>query len=135
MRISDWSSDVCSSDLVSAADLITLADRLIRDHPAGYARYFSIPRLQHGTAPDGTPIVQPNSNPILGRVDGADGLKTGHTDEAGYCFLGSAKRGGRRLILVVAGMDSAKARRDEAERLMTWGFAAWEGREIAPARS
>src|SRR3546814_12640123 len=53
---------------VSAADLITLADRLIRDHPAGYARYFSIPRLQHGTAPDGTPIVQPNRNPKLGRV-------------------------------------------------------------------
>src|SRR3546814_18255597 len=85
-----------------------------------------MPRLQHGTAPDGTPIVQPNSNPLPGRVDGADGLKTGHTDEAGYCFLGSAKRGGRRLILVVAGMDSAKARRDVAERLMTRGFAAWD---------
>jgi len=120
---------------VSAADLITLADRLIRDHPGGYARYFSIPRLQHGTAPDGTPIVQPNRNPILGNVEGADGLKTGHTNEAGYCFLGSAKRGGRRLILVVAGMDSAKARRDEAERLMRWGFEAWEGRELVPARA
>src|SRR3546814_16223543 len=123
MRISDWSSDVCSSDLVSAADLITLADRLIRDHPAGYARYFSIPRLQHGTAPDGTPIVQPNSNPILGRVDGADGLKTGPTDEAGYCFLGSAQRGGRPPILAVAGLDCAKARPDEAERRRTWGCA------------
>jgi D-alanyl-D-alanine carboxypeptidase (penicillin-binding protein 5/6) len=118
---------------VSAADLITLADRLIRDHPGGYARYFSIPKLQHGKAPDGTPIVQPNRNPILGRFDGADGLKTGHTAEAGYCFLGSAKRGGRRLIMVVAGMKSEKARRDEAERLMTWGFEAWEGREIVPA--
>jgi D-alanyl-D-alanine carboxypeptidase (penicillin-binding protein 5/6) len=118
---------------VSAADLITLADRLIRDHPGGYARYFSIPKLQHGKAPDGTPIVQPNRNPILGRFAGADGLKTGHTAEAGYCFLGSAKRGGRRLIMVVAGMDSEKARREEAERLMTWGFEAWEGREILPA--
>ncbi|SKB55288.1 D-alanyl-D-alanine carboxypeptidase family protein [Sphingopyxis flava] len=118
---------------VSAADLITLADRLIRDHPAGYARYFSIPKLQHGKAPDGTPIVQPNRNPILGRFEGADGLKTGHTAEAGYCFLGSAKRGGRRLIMVVAGMKSEKARRDEAERLMTWGFEAWEGREIVTA--
>lgn len=120
---------------VSAADLITLADRLIRDHPGGYARYFSIPRLRHGTAPDGTPIVQPNRNPILGRIEGADGLKTGHTNEAGYCFLGSAKRGGRRLILVVAGMDSEKARRDEAERLMRWGFEAWEGRELVPAHA
>ncbi|WP_439567774.1 D-alanyl-D-alanine carboxypeptidase family protein [Sphingopyxis sp.] len=108
---------------VSAADLITLADRLIRDHPGGYARYFSLPRLQHGTSPEGKPIVQSNRNPILGRFVGADGLKTGHTSEAGYCFLGSAKRDGRRLIMVVAGLPSDKARRDEAERLMTWGFS------------
>lgn len=120
---------------VSAADLITLADRLIRDHPGGYARYFSLSKLQHGTSPEGKPIVQSNRNPILGRFEGADGLKTGHTNEAGYCFLGSAKRGGRRLIMVVAGMQSEKARRDEAERLMTWGFEAWEGRELVPAGS
>lgn len=118
---------------VSAADLITLADRLIRDHPGGYARYFSIPRLQHGKSPDGKPIVQSNRNPILGRFVGADGLKTGHTAEAGYCFLGSAKRDGRRLIMVVAGMGSEKSRRDEAERLMSWGFEQWEGRELVPA--
>lgn len=108
---------------VSASDLIILADRLIRDHPSGYARYFSIPKLQYGTAPDGKPIVQSNRNPILGRFVGADGLKTGHTSEAGYCFLGSAKRDGRRLIMVVAGLPSEKARRDEAEKLMAWGFA------------
>jgi D-alanyl-D-alanine carboxypeptidase (penicillin-binding protein 5/6) len=118
---------------VSAADLITLADRLIRDHPDGYTRYFSLPKLQHGKSPDGKPIIQPNRNPILGRFAGADGLKTGHTAEAGYCFLGSAKRNGRRLIMVVAGMGSEKARRDEAERLMTWGFEQWEGRELVPA--
>lgn len=118
---------------VSADDLVTLADRLIREHPDGYARYFSIPRLQHGKSPAGKPIVQPNRNPILGRFAGADGLKTGHTAEAGYCFLGSAKRGGRRLIMVVAGMESEKARRDEAERLMTWGFEQWEGRKIVSA--
>lgn len=118
---------------VSAADLITLADRLIRDHPDGYSRYFSLPKLQHGKSPDGKPIVQPNRNPILGRFEGADGLKTGHTAEAGYCFLGSAKRNGRRLIMVVAGMSSEKARRDEAERLMKWGFDEWEGRDLVPA--
>ncbi|MGH6697532.1 D-alanyl-D-alanine carboxypeptidase family protein [Sphingopyxis sp.] len=118
---------------VSAADLVTLADRLIRDHPDGYNRYFSLPKLQHGKSPDGKPIVQPNRNPILGRFEGVDGLKTGHTAEAGYCFLGSAKRKGRRLIMVVAGMSSEKARRDEAERLMKWGFEEWEGREIVPA--
>lgn len=109
---------------VSAGDLVLLADRLIRDHPDGYARYFSIPKLQHGRSPEGKPIVQANRNPILGRFAGADGLKTGHTSEAGYCFLGSAKRDGRRLVMVVAGMPSEKARRDEAERLMNWGFAA-----------
>jgi len=109
---------------VSAGDLILLADRLIRDHPDGYARYFAIPKLRHGTSPEGKPIVQANRNPILGRFAGADGLKTGHTSEAGYCFLGSAKRNGRRLVMVVAGMPSEKARRDEAERLMNWGFAA-----------
>lgn len=118
---------------VSAADLVTLADRLIREHPGGYNRYFSLPKLQHGKSPDGKPIVQPNRNPILGRFEGADGLKTGHTAEAGYCFLGSAKRDGRRLIMVVAGMSSEKARRDEAERLMKWGFDEWEGRELVPA--
>lgn len=109
---------------VSAGDLILLAGRLIRDHPAAYARYFSIPKFQHGLSPDGKPIVQANRNPILGRFAGADGLKTGHTSEAGYCFLGSAKRDGRRLIMVVAGMSSEKARREEAERLMNWGFAS-----------
>lgn len=118
---------------VSAADLVTLADRLIRDHPDGYSRYFSLLKLQHGKSPDGKPIIQPNRNPILGRFEGADGLKTGHTAEAGYCFLGSAKRNGRRLIMVVAGMSSEKARRDEAERLMKWGFDEWEGRELVPA--
>ena len=109
---------------VSAGDLILLADRLIRDHPGAYARYFSIPKFQHGMSPDGKPIIQSNRNPILGRFAGADGLKTGHTSEAGYCFLGSAKRDGRRLIMVVAGLPSDKARREEAERLMNWGFAS-----------
>lgn len=119
--------------MVSAEDMIRLADRLIRDHPEAYARYFSRPRLEHGLSPDKKPIVQRNRNPILGRFDGADGLKTGYTQEAGYCFLGSAERDGRRLIMVVAGMESAQARREEAERLMTWGFTAWEGRVISSA--
>lgn len=117
--------------MVSAEDLIRLADRLIRDHPEAYARYFSQPSLEHGLSPDKKPIVQRNRNPILGRFAGADGLKTGYTAEAGYCFLGSAKRDRRRLIMVVAGMNSAQERRDEAERLMTWGFSAWEGRVLA----
>ncbi|MBJ7499721.1 MAG: D-alanyl-D-alanine carboxypeptidase [Sphingopyxis sp.] len=116
---------------VTAGDLILLADRLIRDHPDGYARYFSIPKFRHGVSPDGKPIVQANRNPILGSVAGADGLKTGHTSEAGYCLLGSAKRDGRRLIMVVAGMTSEKARREEADRLMRWGFASGKAPAVA----
>lgn len=120
---------------VSAGDLVLLASRLIRDHPDGYARYFSIPKFQHGISPDGQPIIQANRNPILGRFAGADGLKTGHTSEAGYCFLGSAKRDGRRLVMVVAGLSSAKARRDEAERLMNWGFAPTKPSVAAKGRT
>lgn len=120
---------------VSAGDLILLADRLIRDHPGAYARYFSIPKFQHGISPDGKPIVQANRNPILGRFAGADGLKTGHTSEAGYCFLGSAKRDGRRLIMVVAGLPSEKARREEAERLMNWGFSPTDTLVAAQGRT
>lgn len=121
--------------MVTADDMIRLADRLIRDHPEAYARYFSQPSFTHGNAPDGTPITQRNRNPILGRFEGADGLKTGFTNEAGFCFLGAAKRDGRRLIMVVAGMESNAARRAEAERLMEWGFTEWEGRIIAKAGS
>ncbi len=115
---------------VTANDLLHLADRLIRDFPAGYERYFSLSSLQHGIAPDGKPITQPNRDPIIGHFRGADGLKTGHTEEAGYCFLGSATRGGRRLIMVVAGLDSAKARKEESIRLMTWGFDQWRVQSV-----
>lgn len=118
---------------VSAIDLVTLASRLIREHPEEYARYFSLPQFEHGLSPDGKPIIQRNRNPILGRVIGTDGLKTGHTAEAGYCFLGSTKRDGRRLIMVVAGLDSDKARREEAERLMRWGFGEGEGDKAVSA--
>lgn len=119
---------------VSAGDMLLLAERLIRDFPADYARYFGMPRLQHGVSPDGKPIVQANRNPILGRVAGADGLKTGYTVEAGYCLLGSAKRDGRRLVVIIAGLPSEKARREEAERLFRWGFStpsASRGRSAA----
>ena len=63
---------------------------------------------------------------MLGQVPGADGLKTGHTDEAGYGFTGSAEQNGRRLIMVVAGLDSFNQRIEESVRLMQWGFNAWQ---------
>ena len=66
-------------------------------------------------------------------MPGADGLKTGHTDEAGYGFTGSADQNGRRLIEVVAGLDSWNARVQESTRLMQWGFGAWQAKPLFQA--
>ncbi|WP_426957471.1 D-alanyl-D-alanine carboxypeptidase family protein [Muricoccus radiodurans] len=104
---------------MSARDLSILARRVINDHPE-YYRYYSERSFRWND------INQENRNPLLGRVAGADGLKTGHTEEAGYGLTGSAKRGDRRLILVVNGMPSMAVRREETERLMEWGFREFE---------
>jgi D-alanyl-D-alanine carboxypeptidase (penicillin-binding protein 5/6) len=81
----------------------------------------------------GQAISQDNRNPILGKVAGADGLKTGHTEEAGYGFTGSAEQNGRRLIEVLAGMDSWNQRVVESRRLMEWGFGAWQAKPLFKA--
>jgi D-alanyl-D-alanine carboxypeptidase (penicillin-binding protein 5/6) len=89
----------------------------------------------------GNAITQDNRNPILGHVPGADGLKTGHTEEAGYGFTGSAEQNGRRMIEVLAGMKSWNERVEQSTRLIQWGFAAWQdkplfkaGAEVAKAK-
>jgi D-alanyl-D-alanine carboxypeptidase (penicillin-binding protein 5/6) len=74
----------------------------------------------------GQDITQANRNPMLGKVAGADGLKTGHTEEAGYGFTGSAVQNGRRLVMVVAGLDSFGGRVASSVDFMNWGFAAWQ---------
>ena len=104
---------------MTARDLSILARRLITDFPEYYP-YYSERSFRWNN------ITQENRNPLLGRVAGADGLKTGHTDEAGYGLTGSAKRGDRRLILVVNGLNSMRARAEESERLMEWGFREFE---------
>ena len=81
----------------------------------------------------GKDITQDNRNPILGHVPGADGLKTGHTDEAGYGFTGSADQNGRRLIEVLAGMASWNQRVQESTRLIQWGFGAWTDKPLFKA--
>ena len=81
----------------------------------------------------GQAITQGNRNPLLGKVAGADGLKTGHTEEAGYGFTGSAEQNGRRLIMVVAGLDSFNGRIEESVRLMEWGFNAWQAKPLYKA--
>ena len=85
------------------------------------------------TLGSGQAITQANRNPLLGRVPGADGLKTGHTDEAGYGFTGSAEQNGRRLVMVVAGLDSFNQRIEESVRLMQWGFNAWQAKPLFKA--
>ena len=86
-------------------------------------------------------IKQPNRNPLIGKVQGADGLKTGHTEEAGYGFTGSAEQNGRRLVEVVAGLDTYNNRIKESVSFMEWGFGAWttkplfrKGAEVATAQ-
>ncbi|MCD2324854.1 D-alanyl-D-alanine carboxypeptidase [Sphingomonas sp. IC-56] len=117
---------------VTARDLAHLAAATIKEHPDLYKQYYSLPSFTWGkTLGAGAAISQGNRDPLLGRVEGADGLKTGHTEEAGYGFTGSAEQGGRRLVMVVAGLDSYGGRADESVRFMNWGFRSWKARPIA----
>jgi D-alanyl-D-alanine carboxypeptidase (penicillin-binding protein 5/6) len=121
---------------VSARDLATLARWEIEHHYKLYKQFYSLPSFTWGkTLGSGQDITQANRNPILGKVPGADGLKTGHTDEAGYGFTGSAEQNGRRLIMVVAGLDSFNSRVEESSRLMNWGFNAWQTRPLFAANA
>jgi D-alanyl-D-alanine carboxypeptidase (penicillin-binding protein 5/6) len=116
---------------VTARDLATLARAEIENHPQLYKRFYSKESFTWGrTLGSGAAITQGNRNPLLGRVPGADGLKTGHTDEAGYGFTGSADQNGRRLIMVVAGLDSFNQRIEESVKLMQWGFNAWQSKPL-----
>ena len=119
---------------VSARDLATLARWEIEHHYKLYKAFYSLPSFTWGkTMGAGADITQQNRNPILGKIPGADGLKTGHTDEAGYGFTGSADQNGRRLIEVLAGMASWNERVTESTRLMQWGFNAWQAKPLFKA--
>jgi len=119
---------------VTARDLATIAKATIEHHPKLYKEFYSLPSFTWGkTMGAGKDITQDNRNPILGHVPGADGLKTGHTDEAGYGFTGSADQNGRRLIEVLAGMDSWNQRVQESTRLIQWGFGAWTDKPLFKA--
>jgi D-alanyl-D-alanine carboxypeptidase (penicillin-binding protein 5/6) len=116
---------------VTARDLATLARAEIENYPNLYKKFYSLTQFTWGkTLGSGADITQANRNPLLGRVPGADGLKTGHTDEAGYGFTGSAEQNGRRLVMVVAGLDSFNQRIEESVRLMQWGFNAWQAKPL-----
>lgn len=115
---------------VSARDLARLAISTIRRYPEYYSQFYGRREFTWGETMSGQPITQPNRNPLMGNVDGADGLKTGHTEEAGFGFTGSAVQDGRRLVMVVAGLDSYNQRIAESTRLMEWGFTAWQSRRL-----
>lgn len=118
---------------VTARDLAKLAAATIQDFPDLYKRYYSLPSFTWGNRIGGGAISQDNRDPLLGRVEGADGLKTGHTDEAKYGFTGSASQNGRRLVMVVAGLDTSNGRISESVRFMEWGFKAWRGQPLYKA--
>lgn len=120
--------------MVTARDLAKLARASIERHPKLYKQFYAQPNFTWGkTLGSGADITQDNRNPLLGRVAGADGLKTGHTEEAGYGFTGSAVQNGRRLIVVLAGMTSTSQRIAEAVRFMNWGFNAWQAKPLYKA--
>ncbi len=104
---------------MTARDLATLARRTIQEFP-DYYHYYSEREFVWSD------IRQGNRNPLLYKTVGADGLKTGHTEEAGYGLTASAIQGDRRLILVVNGMESVRARSEESERLLRWAFREYD---------
>jgi D-alanyl-D-alanine carboxypeptidase (penicillin-binding protein 5/6) len=118
----------------TARDLAALARATIETTPELYKEFYSQTSFVWGkTLGANQPIKQDNRNPILGRVPGADGLKTGHTDEAGYGFTGSAEQNGRRLIMVVSGLGSFNQRIEESVKFMSWGFNAWKSQPLFDA--
>ncbi len=112
---------------MSMRDLALLANRLITDFPEYYALFSEKEFKFDGRAPQNTR----NRNPLLGLGIGADGLKTGHTSEAGYGLVGSAKQGNRRVIFVISGLDSTRARAEEAESIVNWAFRQFVQRPLA----
>lgn len=112
--------------LMTAHDLGILSLRLITDFPDLY-KNFSIAEFPFDNR---APANRFNRNPLLKLGIGADGLKTGHTSQAGYGLVGSAKQGDRRIVFVISGMESETARAEEAERIVNWAFRQFTMRTL-----
>ena len=108
----------------SARDLAVIASHIVRDHPDFYAGYYALRNYSFNN------IRQDNRNMLLGRDPTVDGMKTGYTEAAGYCLVASAQRempnGKRRLLSVVMGTASREARASESQKLLNWGYTAWD---------
>jgi D-alanyl-D-alanine carboxypeptidase (penicillin-binding protein 5/6) len=122
---------------MSMRDLVLLANTLITDFPEFYPMFSETQFAFDGRAPQNVN----NRNPLLKLDIGADGLKTGHTQEAGYGLVGSARQGNRRVIFAISGLDSERARAEVSEQIVSWAFRqfseitlAREGQRIADAK-
>ncbi|MBI1219224.1 MAG: D-alanyl-D-alanine carboxypeptidase [Rhodobacteraceae bacterium] len=113
--------------LMSMHDLATLAIHIMKTYPQ-YYHYFS----EQSFAYDGrAPANEDNRDPLLGRVPGADGMKTGHTEASGYGLVGTAVQGGRRVLVVLNGMTSMAGRGTEGEKLLNWAFRQFAEKTVA----
>ncbi|MBI1401683.1 MAG: D-alanyl-D-alanine carboxypeptidase [Porphyrobacter sp.] len=108
----------------TASDLVTLAKAMITRHRGKFGYYVGRAGFDYKG------IAQVNHDPLIGYVPGADGIKTGFTNEAGFNYLGTAKRDGQRLVMVLAGVPDGRLRRRIARAYMEWGFAAFEHRQL-----
>ncbi len=111
----------------TAHDLYRLSAALIRDFPGEYAQYYSQKEFRYNN------ISQPNRNRLLWLDPSVDGVKTGHTEAAGYCLIASSNRGGRRLVSVLLGASSEAARAQESQKLLNWGFQFFDSVKLHPA--
>jgi serine-type D-Ala-D-Ala carboxypeptidase (penicillin-binding protein 5/6) len=108
----------------TARDLVTLARAMISRHPEKFGHYVGRSGFDYKG------IAQINHDPLIGRIPGADGIKTGFTNEAGFSYLGTAQRGGQRLALVLAGVENGRLRGRLARAYVEWGFAAFDRRRL-----
>jgi serine-type D-Ala-D-Ala carboxypeptidase (penicillin-binding protein 5/6) len=120
--------------VMSARDIVKLSRRLIDEFPEYYTLFDETEYTWNN-------ITQQNRNPLLTLGIGADGLKTGHTREAGYSLAGSAVQDGQRIVFVVNGLESQQSRRIETEQMVRWAYSAFQpvqffeaGETVANAR-
>ena len=104
-----------------------LTTALINDFPEFYKKYYSIKEFTYNN------IKQPNRNRLLWLDESVDGVKTGFTDNAGYCLISSANRDNRRVLSVLLGAKSANGRINESAKLLNWGYVAYDSVQIVPA--
>ncbi len=126
VNASGWPAE---GHVMSMRDLVTLGERLITDFPEFYEMFAERRFEFDGRAPRNVN----NRNPLLGLGIGADGLKTGHTEEAGFGLVGSALKDGRRVIFAITGLPTAQARAEEAEAIVNWSFRQFSEKTVVRA--